>query len=238
LSKVSGFTYASELSSAEASRIAQACDGIPLAIRWALARSESASEALIVAEGITGSGRHGEELLEFCFRRVFDKMPGPEKAVLYVLSLFQRPMPQEVILKGANLPHFRLVDATDDLLADALIQRLFDPERNDYCYTLLPIARAFVYSEVQSQPQLEEHIRRTLADWFEGKDVSDPKNDELYVRRVKEKARWNLRFLTWRKVLNEEMMLSQQRISTPKLFNATLGAGKQPDFMASFRDIN
>lgn len=184
LSKVSGFTYASELSSAEASRIAQACDGIPLAIRWALARAKSASEVLIVAEGITGSGRHGEELLEFCFRRVFDKMPGPEKAVLYVLSLFQRPMPQEVILKGANLPHFRLVDATDDLLADALIQRLFDPERNDYCYTLLPIARAFVYSEVQSQPQLEEHIRKTLADWFEGKDVSDPEE-----RRIIREAR-------------------------------------------------
>lgn len=173
LSKLPGFTYVSEFSPAEAARIAQACDGIPLAIRWALARSKSASEALLTAEGITTTGRRGEELLEFCFRRVFESMPGPEKAVLHVLSLFQRPMPTEVILKGANLPHFRLLDATDELLADALIQRLFDPDRNDYCYTLLPIARAFVYSEVRRQPQLEEQLRKTLADWFEAKDISD-----------------------------------------------------------------
>lgn len=181
LAKLPGFTYVSEFSTAEASRIAEACDGIPLAIRWALARSKSASEALLMSEGITKTGRRGEELLEFCFRRVFESMPGPEKAVLHVLSLFQRPMPTEVILKGANLPHFRLIDATDELLADALIQRLFDPDRNDYCYTLLPIARAFVYSEVQSQPQLEEQIRKMLANWFEAKDVVDP--DERKIIR-------------------------------------------------------
>lgn len=181
LSKIPGFTYVSEFSRAEASRMAQACDGIPLAIRWALARSKSASEALLTAEGITATGRRGEELLEFCFRRVFERMPGPEKAVLHVLSLFQRPMPTEVILKGANLPHFRLMDATDDLLADALVQRLFDPDRNDYCYTLLPIARAFVYSEVRSQPQLEEQIRKTLGDWFEAKDIIDV--DERKIMR-------------------------------------------------------
>ena len=179
ISKLSGFTYVSDFSSAEASRIAEACDGIPLAIRWALARAKSASEALAIAEGITKTGRHGEELLEFCFRRVFERMPGPEKAVLQVLSLFQRPMPTEVLLKGANLPHFRLMDATDDLLADALVQRLFDPDRNDYCYTLLPIARAFVYSEVRSQPQLEEQIRKTLTDWFEAKDIGDLEDRRL-----------------------------------------------------------
>lgn len=180
-----GFSYVLDLSRAEMTRIGQACDNIPLAIRWALARSRSAAETLSTADGITKFGKQGEELLEFCFRRVFDQMPGPEKAVLYVLSLFQRPVQTEVILKGANLPHLRLLDATEALLGDAIIQRLFDPDRNDYCYSLLPVARAFVYAQVRSQPQLEEQIRKCLADWFEARDIGDVE-DRRIIREVRQ----------------------------------------------------
>lgn len=180
-----GFTYVSDLSPPERARLGTACDGLPLAIRWALARSKSAGEALAAAESITASGRRGEELLEFCFRRVFDAMPGPEKAVLQVLSLFQRPLPTEAVLVGAGLPHFKLLDATEELVADALVQRLFDPDRNDYCYTLLPVARAFVYAQVVRQPELEKRTRGNLADWFEAKDVKDP-GERLVVREVRQ----------------------------------------------------
>ena len=43
LAKQPGFSYATDLSGAESLRIGNACDGIPLAIRWALARSRSAA---------------------------------------------------------------------------------------------------------------------------------------------------------------------------------------------------
>jgi hypothetical protein len=181
----SGFAYVADLSPPECVRIGNACDGVPLAIRWALARSTSASEALVVAESITNSGRRGEELLEFCFRRVFDAMSGPEKAVIQVLSLFQRAVPTEAILIGAGLAHYKLLDATEALLADALIQRLFDSDRNDYCYTLLPITRTFVYAQVATQEKLEEQIRRKLSDWYEAKDVRDP-GERLVIREVRQ----------------------------------------------------
>jgi tetratricopeptide (TPR) repeat protein len=179
------FAHVAGLSGSERMRIGAACDGLPLAIRWALARSKSASEALATAESITASTRRGEELLEFCFRRVFDATPGAEKAVLEVLSLFQRPIPTEAVLVGANVPHFKVLNATEGLVADALVQRLFDPDRNDYCYTLLPVTRAFVYAQVAKQPGLEERIRRNLADWFEAKDVGDP-DERLVIREIRQ----------------------------------------------------
>jgi hypothetical protein len=185
MSSEPGFRYVVELSSPDRAKIGSACDGIPLAIRWTLSRARSGVEALAAAEAIRASGPRGEELLEFCFRRVFDVMPGAEKAVLEVLSLFQAPVPTEAILVGASLPHFKVLDATESLLADALIQRLFDPDRNDYCYTLLPITRAFVYAQVTRDPEREEQIRKRLADWFEARDMKDP-GERLVVREIRQ----------------------------------------------------
>lgn len=156
LGRVPGFSYVHNLATAERLRIGDAYDGIPLAIRWCLARSRSAAEALASAEGITTLDRRGEELLEFCFRRVLDGLPGDERAVLQVLSLFQRPLPAEALVAGTRLPHFRLLSATESLISDTLVQRLFDADQNDYCYGLLPITRSFVYGQVKREAQLEE----------------------------------------------------------------------------------
>lgn len=101
------------------------------------------------------------------------------------MSLFQRPVPAEAILVGAGLPHFKLLDATEVLVADALVQRLFDPDRNDYCYTLLPVTRAFVYAQVAREHEFEETVRRKLADWFEAKDVKDS-DERLVIREVRQ----------------------------------------------------
>jgi hypothetical protein len=71
LARNPGLSYANSLTPAERMRIGQACDGLPLAIRWSLTRAKSASEALANAESIPATTKKGEELLEFCFRRVF-----------------------------------------------------------------------------------------------------------------------------------------------------------------------
>ena len=185
LAEQQGFKYLQDLSAPERLRIGMACDGTPLAIRWVLARSKSAAEALSNAESITRSERRGEELLEFCFRRVFEKMLDAEKAVLQVLSLFQRPIPTEAILLGSDIPHSETLDAIEVLVSDSLVQRLFDPDRNDYCYSLFPSARAFVYKQVNKQPKLEEKIRKSLTDWFEAKDITD-ENQRLVIREVRQ----------------------------------------------------
>jgi tetratricopeptide (TPR) repeat protein len=182
-----GMAYAHELSEAEAVRIGDACDKIALAIRWTLSRSNSASEALATAESITQSGRRGEELLEFTFRRVFDSMTAAEKAILQVLSLFEAPLPTEALVVGAGRgsSHQKLLDAIERLREDALVSRLFDSNLNDYTYTVLPVTRAFVYTQVASQGPLEAQIRTTLSDYFEAKDVKDV-DQRVVVREVRQ----------------------------------------------------
>jgi tetratricopeptide (TPR) repeat protein len=179
------FSHVRELSKAEEIRVARACDSIPLAIRWVLARSRSASEALAMADGLSQSGRHGEELLEFSFRRVFDEMTEAEKSVVHILSLFQSPVPTEALLVGSRQSNDRTLDAIDDLVNDSVIQRFFDADRNDYTYGLLPIARAFVYNEVSQLPDLERRIRSCLERWFEARDIRDPQ-EQLVVREIRQ----------------------------------------------------
>jgi Tfp pilus assembly protein PilF len=185
LSRQPGFSYATGLSKAEIARVGEACDGIPLAVQWALSRAASAAEAMSVAESITRSGKRGEELLEFSFRRVFESMTGAEKSVLHVLSLFQSPLPTEALLVGGGQPHHKTLDALNALVDDALVHRVFDPDINDYAFTLLPIARAFVYSDVCIHEGFERQIRRRLSDYFEANDVQDPA-ERLVIRDVRQ----------------------------------------------------
>lgn len=185
LSHNPGLSYAAGLSHAERIRIGRSCDGLPLAIRWTLIRSKSAPEALSTAEAITSSNRKGEELLEFCFRRVFDAMTGSEQSVLEVLSLFQRPLATEAIVVGTNLPVQKVNDAIEDLFADSVVNRLFDPDRNDYCYTLFPVTRAFVSAHVNRHLGLADTMRTRMADWFEAKDFVDPAQ-RLVVREMRQ----------------------------------------------------
>ncbi|MFC1654174.1 RNA-binding domain-containing protein [Myxococcota bacterium] len=166
-----GFGYVNDLTQDEKISLGHACDGIALAIRWVLARSKNAEEATSYARSFTDSNKQGDELLEFCFRRVFEQMSRPERAVLQVLSLFQAPIPSEAILVGAALPAFKLLDAKEELSADGIVRSHFDEDRNDYCFSLLPVVQRFVYDEVKTQPNLESRIRKKMADWFEARDI-------------------------------------------------------------------
>ncbi|MDD5618122.1 MAG: NB-ARC domain-containing protein [Candidatus Omnitrophica bacterium] len=179
------FDYIASLSQDECVHIGSACDGIPLAIRWVLSKSTTPFEAIKSAENITSFGKKGEELLEFCFRRVFDQMSSTERTILEVLSLFQRPLSLEPIIVGVDLPSFKVLDAIDLLVEDALIQRLFDPGINDYSYVLLPVTRTFVYAQVLKQAHLEENIRKRMSDWFEAKDIKE-EGERLVVRELRQ----------------------------------------------------
>ena len=63
--------------------------------------------------------------------------------------------------------------------------RVFDSDRNDYCFTLLPITRSFTERELRKTPGVATHLTRSLSDWFEARDV--PREDErLVVRELRQ----------------------------------------------------
>jgi len=185
LSQEPGLNYLKNLTDAEAIRIGHSCDHIPLAIRWTLSKSNSAAEAVTKSETFAQTGKHGEELLEFSFRGIFSSMPGPEKAILNVLSVFQKPLPIEAILVGTELTSYKLQDTLETLTNDSLVQNIFDPSLNDYVYTTLPIVKTFVTNELKKQPKISEKIRKNLSNYYEAKDIKDTE-ERVVVRELRQ----------------------------------------------------
>lgn len=185
LAETSGFVYAKGMRDEDAIKLADACNRIPLAIRWILGRSTSVSEALKEADVLSAAGHQGEQLLEFCFRRVFELMSDEEKKLTEVLSLFTQAQPTEVLLVGADLTPPDVQDALASLMNDAIVQRSFDESRNDDCYSLLPITRAYVYAGVQKKDGAEKAIRKRLTDYFEAKDVWN-EDERVAIRQVRQ----------------------------------------------------
>ena len=177
--------FLNDLSNEDCETIRKACDGLPLAIRWAVARAKNALEAVKIAHAITKSGKMGEELLEFSFRRVFDSLTHDEQALLEVLSLFHQPQPSEVLYVGSGISQLKTQDTLSSLIKDALVQRYFDEERNDYTYLLLPLTRTFVYNQVKSSGRIETEIRDRLKNYFDAQDVHDPV-ERVVVREVRQ----------------------------------------------------
>ena len=184
LSRQPGFTYVADMQDAELMQIGTSCNGIPLAIHWVLGRASSAAEALAQAEGITNARHSGEQLLEFTFRRVFDSMSPAEKQLLRVLSIFERPLPNEALMIGGNLAANEMNDAIEALIRDSLVHRLFDAEINDYTFSVIPVTRAFVYSDIARNAKQEGEIRRRLRDYFDAMDVRD-ENQRVIIRNIR-----------------------------------------------------
>ena len=177
--------YVTELRNDQIEKIGTSCDHIPLAMRWVISKSESPADAVIEADAISSSGKRGEELLEFSFRRVFDKMSEKERKIVEVLSLFTQSQPTEVLLIGSGLQLLELQDALVILIDDAIVEKRFDSERNDDCYSLLPITRSFIYGEVGKIDGRESEIRTRLTNYFEARDVKNP-DDRSVIREVRQ----------------------------------------------------
>lgn len=135
------------------------------------------------ASDLKQSGRHAEELLEFSFRRLFDEMNGVEREVLLLLSLFQKPLPREAILVGCGHDP-RTGDAIDELKDNALIQQFFDPDLNDFTFTVIPITRKFGQSELDEHLDLQAKLRKRMSDYYQASDVRD-ENERALIQEIR-----------------------------------------------------
>ncbi|KAA3599289.1 MAG: hypothetical protein DWQ06_10245 [Calditrichaeota bacterium] len=187
LSEESGLKYCSSFSKNEYFRIRNSCDGIPLAMRWTLTKSKTPQDALRLAENITHRSLQGEELLEFCFRRVFQEMDSIEKEILQILSIFNHPIQYEAIIVGMNMDglHERVSDVIEGLIEDALVNRIFDTETNDYNFFLSPITKSFIYADVRKDKQFEKNIRKKLTRYFEANDIQGEEKRKI-IRGIRQ----------------------------------------------------
>lgn len=173
-----------ELSDTEKIRLAESCDRVPLVIEWFIGRARSAERALKDAETLAAEGKHGEELLEFSFRRVYGELPEKQQSILKVLSLMGTQLPIEAIAAGADLPVHNAADQIEELKDYSLVESQYDLNYRDIAYSLLPVTSTFVYKEVSKSTGQEGIVRRRLNDWYQAKDVADPAQREL-IQKVR-----------------------------------------------------
>jgi len=186
LAEEPGFSYIFDLSDDKILAINSACDGIPLAIRWALSKSRSAGEAVKNANEIANLNAHGEELLEFCFRRLFDNLPHYQKRILQVLSIFTDPLTQEALYIGTGEPSSRILDGAEELFTNTrIVTKQYDSDKNDYVYSIMPIVRSYIYQYGKKYPTIERDIRKRLTDYYEARDIKNAQQ-RLAVRELRQ----------------------------------------------------
>jgi lipopolysaccharide biosynthesis regulator YciM len=125
------------------------------------------------------SGQVGDELLEFCFRRVDQELDPRTRKVLRVISLFVSPTPIEAIAAGAQITLTEADDACQDLIDAALVQQDFSGQLNDSVYFMLPVTQRFSYQALRKDAGAEQSIRKALSGWYEAKDVKNPEEQRL-----------------------------------------------------------
>lgn len=173
-------------SSAEKERIVSGCAYVPLAIEWLIGNARDVGAALQLAEDIVGSRRRDDELLEFCFRRVYDRLTAEQQLLLRALALDQQPQVVEALSAACQLS-IESVDASLVALQDcALAERLWDAKRRDFAYKLITITRKFAYRELRRHEGTEAKLRARLGEWYEGRDVAD--HEREYVQAIRRGA--------------------------------------------------
>lgn len=155
-----------------------------MVIEWFVGRSRSAEKALREAEVLATEGRHGEELLEFSFRRIYGDLAEKQQSMLKVLSLIGTQLPMEAVAAGADLPVHEVADQLEELRDYALIETQYDLSYKDVVYSLLPVTNTFIYREVLKVAGYEGLVRRRLNNWYQAKKIVDPAQRAL-VQQVR-----------------------------------------------------
>lgn len=170
LSREKGLIYMSPITRQQAETIGYNVDQIPLALKWCARRSSSIEELLEFSRGIKDSGKASEELLEFSYRRIFDKMTSTEKSILYALACFNRGVETNVLLFICNNSE-NVEDAIETLSNDSLIIRYFNEKDKVHEYSLMPLTRNFILNQLKTSQANEKHIRNRIKTYYEALDI-------------------------------------------------------------------
>jgi len=168
------YQYLDKLDKNEIVEIGTACDGIPLAIRWICSQVQTKQELFSRTKSLLSVMKFREELLEFCFRRVFEALPEEDRNILKILSLFDTAVGAETFVIGGEFTTSQIEESIDSLHSSSLIRRFFDSKANDYRFSLIPLTNAFISGEVLKDKYFEQNVRKRLSNYYQAIDVRDP----------------------------------------------------------------
>lgn len=177
------YKYSVGLTREEKLKIGQACNSIPLAIRWIISRCSTIPELLTVSSTLLNNNQNNAELLEFVFRRTFDNMDSIEKHIMQVLSVVP-DIPEEAIIKGHNKVEDDILGTLQRMVQDTIVIKRYDPEISWYRYSLLPLTREFIIRNALPST-VEKSIRDKLTAWYQADDISNPE-EKVVVQQMRQ----------------------------------------------------
>lgn len=179
LSALSKFSYCNSLSDLEKEKIGNVFNGIPLAIKWIISSCKNSEELLTKAASMESGGIQNEELLEFCFRRVFDEMSSIEKGVMRILAVIS-DLPIEAIVQayGSNSKSAEIIDALETLVSDTIIIRYYDADARSDKYRLLSLTQKFMLKNCITAKE-EQDIHYRLSCWYNATDIKGSEERQL-----------------------------------------------------------
>lgn len=183
LSSEHGLLYLSKITQSQSNMIGHNVDQIPLAIKWCAKRSSTIQELLSLTQEIKQSGKSSEELLEFSYRRIFEKMTNAEKSILYALACLDRSVETSLILFICN-QHDDIEDFLDTLCDDSLILKIFNPNSKLYEFSLMPLTRNFILTQLKNSHSNEKQIRLRIEMYYNATDISD-KNERESMKIIR-----------------------------------------------------
>lgn len=171
------------LSRPEKLMIGEACNRIPLAIKWLVSRCKTSQELLSFSSSMESNPTTNSELLEFVFRRIFDKMTPTEKRIVQVLSIAS-DIPDEALIQGCYDIIEDVHSSLELLVRDTIVIKKFDNDLNWYKYSLLPLTKGFILKNCTTASE-DQNIRNRLRAWYQAEDINDP-DERLIVQNMRQ----------------------------------------------------
>lgn len=135
----------------------------PLAIKWMIGQVSLGKDINEIVERIN---EQSSDISKFCFEEIFNNLSKEARYVLYTLSLYDESVSKGILRYISNLSDVDFEDAIQELVLVSLIlpeQQINkeNAEINSF-YSLLPLTRGYVKTQIDSQPELKSQIQERI----------------------------------------------------------------------------
>ncbi|MCG8926990.1 RNA-binding domain-containing protein [Lentzea sp. CC55] len=144
--------------------LTSATGGLPLAIQWTLGQYKLCGSLKQALNAVRGSD---SPVLEFTFRNIWDVLSSDARRLLAVMSIFESPPTEQLLLCAMDISADRLADALVELQEATLLTKQINPTDGQSVYVALPITLSFSMSRLPQFGPLELESRTRLQKYME-----------------------------------------------------------------------
>ena len=135
----------------------------PLAIKWMLGQVAIGKDINEIVERIN---EESSDISRFCFEQIFNNLSKEARYVLYTLSLYDESVSKGILRYLSNLSDLDFEEAIYELVLVSLIvpEQQLNKENDEInsFYSLLPLTRGYVKTQLDNNPQLKTQIQEQI----------------------------------------------------------------------------